>query len=132
VRRTYTGHGLVKQRPALYRKHGIQVAEGPAIMMANEPVTMQVMHLGVTPIRLTTDMTIGYFDAQEGPTYEVAESELEKLTTPPKGVKNPHLPEVDVSSVPTEWSGAVKAFLQKHASLWERKLGLIRGVENRI
>jgi len=38
-------------------------------MMADEPITIQVMHLGVTPLRLTTDMTIGYIDAHEGPTY---------------------------------------------------------------
>ena len=46
--------------------------------------------------------------------------------------KNSPLPEVDVSSVPTEWSGAVKALLQKHSVFWERKLGLIRGKEHRI
>jgi len=118
VRSTYTGHGLVRGRPPLYHKHGIQVAQGPAIMMANEPITIQVMHLGATPLRLTTDMTIGYIDAHEGPTYE--------------GVKKPPLLGVDVSSVPTEWTGAVKALLEKHASLWEGKLGLIRGVEHRI
>jgi len=39
--------------------------------MANEPITIQVKFLGVTPLRLTTDMTIGYIDAHEGPTYEV-------------------------------------------------------------
>jgi len=132
VRSTYTGHGLVKGRPASYHKHGIQVAQGPAIIMANEPVTIQVMHLGVTPLRLTTDMTIAYIDAHEEPTSEVSESELKELATPPKGVKEPPLPELDVSLVPTEWSGAVKALLQKHASLWEGKLGLIRGVEHRI
>jgi len=132
VRSTYTGHGLVKGRPASYHKHGIQVAQGPAIMMANEPVTIQVMHLGVTPLRLTTDMTIAYIDAHEEPTSEVSESELKELATPPKGVKEPPLPELDVSLVPTEWSGAVEALLQKHASLWEGKLGLIRGVEHRI
>ena len=112
VRSTYTGHGLVKGRPPLYHKHGIQVARGPAILMANDPITIQVMHLGVTPLRLTTDMTIGYINAHEGPTYAVLESELEELATPPKGAKKPPLPEVDVSSVPTEWSGAVKALLQ--------------------
>ena len=132
VRSTYTGHGLVKGRPALYYKHGIQVAQGPAIMMANEPVTIQVMHLSVTPCRLTTDMTIWFFRAHEGPTYGVSEIELKELATPPKGVEEPPLPEVDVSSVPTEWSKAVKALLQKTSSPWEGKLGLIRRVEHRI
>jgi len=37
-------------------------------MIADEPITIQVMHLGVTPLRLTTDMTIGYIVAHEGPT----------------------------------------------------------------
>jgi len=132
VRSTYRGHGLVRGRPPLYHKHGIQFAQGPAIVMENEPITIQVVHLSVTPLRLTTDMTIGYIDAHEGPTYEVSESELEKLATPPQVAKKPPLPEVDVSSVPTEWSGALKALLQKHASLWEGKLGLIRGLEHRI
>jgi len=68
----------------------------------------------------------------EGPTYEVSESQLKELVTPPKGATEHPLPEVDVSSVPTEWLGAVKALLQKHVSLWEGKLGLIRGVEHRI
>ena len=79
----------MKVRPALYHKHGIQAAQGPAIMMANEPVTIQVMHQGVTPSRLTTDMTIGCIDAHEGPTYEVSESWLEELPTPPRGSRNP-------------------------------------------
>jgi len=85
VRSTYTGHGLVRGRPPLYHKHGLQVAQGPAIIMADEPITIQVMHLGVTPLRLTTDMSIGYIDAHEGPTYEVSESKLKELATPPKG-----------------------------------------------
>jgi len=101
-------------------------------MMADEPITIQVMHLGVTPLRLTTDMTIRYIDAQEGPTCEVSESELKELATPPKGVEGSPLPKVDVSSVPAEWSGPVKALLQKHSSLWEGKLGLNRGVKHRI
>jgi len=69
VRSTYTRHGLMRGRPFLYHKHGLQVAQGPAMMMANETITIQVMHLGVTPLRLTTDMNIGYIDAHEGPTY---------------------------------------------------------------
>jgi len=58
VRSNYTGHGLMRGRPPLYHKHGLQVARGPAIMMAHEPITIQVMHQGVTPLRVTTDMTI--------------------------------------------------------------------------
>ena len=132
VRSTFTGHGLVKGRPPLYHKHGIQVAQGPAIMTAGEPMAIQVMHLGVTPLRLTTDMTTGYIETHEGPTYEVTESELEELAMPIKGVKDPPLPEVDVSSVPTECTGPLEVLLKKHASLWEGNLGLIRGVEHRI
>jgi len=37
-----------------------------------------------------------------------------------------------VSSVPAEWSGALKALLKQHAPLWGGNLGLIRGVEHRI
>jgi len=76
VEGTYTGHGVVAGRPLLYHNHGIQVAQGPAIMMAGEPITVQLMHLGATPLRLTTDMTVGYIDPYEGPTYEVARDEL--------------------------------------------------------
>jgi len=101
-------------------------------MMANEPLTVQVVHLGVTPLRLTTDMTICYIDAYEGPTYEVSKSELKELATPPKVIEGSPLPKMDVSSVPAEWSRPVKALLQKHSSLWEGKLVLIRGVENRM
>jgi len=102
VRSTCTGRGLVRGRPPLYHKHGLQVAEGPAIMMANEPITIQVMHLGVTPLRLTTDMTVGYIEAHEVQTYEVSESELKELATPPKGAEDLPLTKVDDSSVPTE------------------------------
>jgi len=123
VRITYTGHDLERGRPPIYHKHGLQVAQGPTIMMANEPITIQVMHLGVTPLRQITDMTIGYIDAHEGPSYEVSKRKLKELATPPKGVEDSPLPKVDVSSVPTEWSGAVQALLQKHSALWERKLG---------
>jgi len=37
-----------------------------------------------------------------------------------------------VSSVPDEWSGALRALLKKLAPLWGGNLGLIRGVEHRI
>ena len=37
-----------------------------------------------------------------------------------------------MSSVPEEWSGALRALLKKHAPLWGGYLGLIRGVEHRI
>jgi len=45
-------------------------------MVAGEPITVQVMHFGATPLRLTTDMTVGYIDHNEGPTYEVPRDEL--------------------------------------------------------
>jgi len=64
-------------------------------------------------------MTIEYINTHEGPTYEVLESKLKELATPPKGVDDLPLPKVDASSVPTEWSRPVKALLQKHSSLWE-------------
>jgi len=102
------------------------------MMMANEPTTIQVMHLGDTPLRLTTDMTIEYIDAHERPTYEISERELKELATPPKGVEASPLPKVNASSAPAEWSGPVKTLLERHSSLWEGKLGLIRGVEHRI
>jgi len=71
VQSTYTGHGFATGRPTLYPNHGIQVAQGPAIMVAGEAITFQVMHLSATPLRLTTDMTVGYIDPYEGPTYEL-------------------------------------------------------------
>ena len=37
-------------------------------MVAGEPLTVQVLHLGATPMRLTTDMTVGDFDPYEEPT----------------------------------------------------------------
>jgi len=76
VKGTYTRHGFVSGRPLLYHNHGIQVAQGPAIMVAGEPITVQVMHLGATPLRLSTDMTVGYIDPYMGPTYEVPRDEL--------------------------------------------------------
>ena len=67
VKGTYTGHGFLTGRPLLYHNHGMQVAQGPAIMVAGEPITVQVMHLAATPLRLTTDMTVGFIDPYEGP-----------------------------------------------------------------
>jgi len=132
VKGTYTGHGFVTGRPLLYHNHGIQVARGPAIMVAGEPITVQVLHLGATPLRLTTDMTVGFIDPYEGPTYEVPRDELPERNETSKEEKDSPLPGVDVSSVPDEWSGALRALLQKHAPLWGGNLGLIRGVEHRI
>jgi len=76
VKGNYTGHGFVTERPLLYHNHGIQVAQGPAITVAGEPITVQVMHWGATPLRLTTDMTVGFIDSHEGPTYEVPRDEI--------------------------------------------------------
>ena len=78
VKGTYTGHGFVTGRPPLYHNHGIQVAQGPAIMVAGEPITVQVMHLGATPLQLTTDMTVRFIDPYDGPTYEVPQDELQE------------------------------------------------------
>jgi len=70
--------------------------------------TVQVMHLGATPLRLTTDMTVGYIDPCEGPTYEVPRDELEERDETSKDENGSPLPGVDVSSVPDEWSGALR------------------------
>jgi len=127
-----TGHGFVTGRPLLYHNHGIQVAQGPAIMVAGEPITVQVMHLGASPLRLTTDMTVGFIDPYEGPTYEVPRDKIPECDETSKEEKDSPLPGVDVSSVPEEWSGDLRAPLQKHTPLWGGNLGLIRGVELRM
>jgi len=31
-------------------------------MVAGEPITVQVMHLGATPLRMTTETTVGFID----------------------------------------------------------------------
>ena len=46
-------------RPPLYHNHGVQVAQGPSIMVSGEPSTVQVMHLGAMLLRLTNEMTVG-------------------------------------------------------------------------
>jgi len=132
VKGIYTGHGFVTGRPLLYHNHGIQVAQGPAITVAGEPMTVQVTHLGATPLRLTTDMTMGFIDPYEGPTYEVPRDKLPKRDETSKEEKDSALPGVDVSSVSDEWSEALRALLKRHAPLWGGNFGLIRGVEHRI
>jgi len=132
VKKTYTGHGFVTGRPPLYHNDGTQVAQGPAIMVTDEPMTVQVMHLGATTLWLTTDMTVGYIDPYEGPTYEVSPEDLQECDGTSKEEKESPLPEADVYSVPDEWSGALRALLKKHAPLWGGNLGLIGGVEHRI
>jgi len=132
VKSNYTGHGFITGRPPLYHNHGIQVAQGPAIMVAGEPLTVQVIHLGAAPLRLTSDMTVGCIDPYEGLTYEVSPGELKERDVTSKEEKEAPLPGVDVSSVPDEWSGALRALLKKLAPLWGGTLGLIRGVEHRI
>jgi len=132
VKSTHTGHGFVTGRPPLYQIHRVLVAQRPAIMGAGEPLTVQTMHLGATPLRLTTDMPVGYMDPSEGPTYEVSPDDLKQRDETAKEEKESPLPEVDVPSVPEEWSRALQALLKKHAPLWEGNLALIRGVEHRI
>jgi len=132
VKGTYTGHGFVTGRPLLYHNHCIQVAQGPALMVAGEPITIQLMHLGAMPQRLTTDMTVGYIDPYEGPTYEVPREELQERDETSKEEKDSPVPGVDVSSVHDEWSGALRTLLKKHAPHWGSNLGLIRGAEHRI
>jgi len=101
-------------------------------MMAGEPITIQVMHLGVTLLRLTTKMTIRHIDAHEGPTYEVGKEELQEFLTPTREEEEHPLPAVYIAAVPEEWSGPLKPLLRKHSSLCGGDLGLIRGVKHRI
>ena len=68
VSSTHPGHGYVKGRPQLYDKNGIEGAQGPPILTAGEPLNIQAMHLGATPLRLTTIMIVGYINPYEGPT----------------------------------------------------------------
>jgi len=77
-------------------------------------------------------MTVGCIDPYEGLTYEVSPGELKERDVTSKEEKEAPLPGVDVSSVPDEWSGALRALLKKLAPLWGGTLGLIRGVEHRI
>jgi len=48
-------------------------------MVAGEQLTVQVMHLSAKPLRLTTDMTVGYIDPDEAPAYEMSQNELKEL-----------------------------------------------------
>jgi len=48
----------------------------------------------------------------------VPRNELQKRDKTSKEEKDSPLPGVDVSSVPEEWSGALRALLKKHAPLW--------------
>jgi len=77
-------------------------------------------------------MTVGFIDPYEGPTYEVSSDELKERDGTSKEEKESPLPEVDVSSVPDEWSGALRALLKINAPLWRGDLGMIRGIEHRI
>jgi len=90
------------------------------------------MLLGTTPLRLTTDMTVGYVDRYEGTIYEVSPNELKALDGTNQKEKESPLLEVDVPLVPDEWSGALKALLKKQAPLLGGNSGLIRGVEHGI
>jgi len=132
VKSTYTGHGFSTGRPPFYHNHGIQVAQGHAIIGAGEPITVQVMHEGATPLRLTTYWTVGYIDPNEGPTYEVSPDELKERDGTAKEEKDSPLPGLDVSLVPDESSGALRALLKKQAPFLGGNFGLIRGVEHRI
>jgi len=69
VTSTFTGHGNVAERPRLYLKNGVQFAQGPAIMVSCELLTVSVMRVGATPFRLTNKKTVGYMDPYDGPTY---------------------------------------------------------------
>ena len=128
----YTGHDSITRRPQLYHDHGIHVAQRPSIMVAGEPLTFQVMQLGAMPLRLTPDMTVGYINPYEGPTYEVSPGELRERDGPSEEERESPIPGVDVSSVSDEWSGALMDLLKKHAPLWGRDLGFMRDVEQRI
>jgi len=75
---------------------------------------------------------VGTAADDEGPTYEVSPKELKELDGKTQKEKECPLPGVDMSFVPEEWSGALKALLKKHAPLWGGNLGLIRGVEHRV
>jgi len=90
------------------------------------------MHLGATPLRLPTDMAVGYIKIYEGPTYEMSPNERKKLYGKTEDDKESPLPGVDVSSVPDEWSEALKALLKKHVPLWVTNMRLISGVEHHI
>jgi len=48
-------------------------------MSESEPFTVQVMNLGTTPLSLTIDMTVGYIDPYERPTYEMSKNALKTL-----------------------------------------------------
>jgi len=132
VKSTCTGHGFAAGRPTLYHDHGVIVAQGPAIMVTGEQLTVQVMDVGTTPLRLTTDMTVGYIDLYEAPTCEVSPNELKELDGTTQKDKESPLPGVDLSSEPDKWSGAHKALLKKHAPFWGGNLGLMSCVERRI
>jgi len=102
--------------------------------VAGEPITVQVMHLGATPLRLTTDMTVGSIDPNERQTYEVFPDEFKERDGTAKEEKDFPLPEGDASSLHDAWSGALGALFlfKKHALLWGGKLERIRGVEHFI
>jgi len=122
---TYSGHGFVKRRPSLYHKLRLKFAQGPAIMVAGDPLTIQVVHSGATPLRLTKDTTMAYIDLSEEPTDEVSPVELKELRGTTKKKEESPLRGAEVLSVPDKWSAALKALLREHAPLYRGHLGLI-------
>jgi len=73
-------------------------------------------------------MTVGFTDPYEGPTYEVPRDKIPERDGTSKEEKDSPLPGVDVSSVPDEWSGDLRAHLKKHVPLGGGKFEFIRGV----
>jgi len=94
-------------------------------MVAGDPLTIQVVHSGATPLRLTKDTTMAYIDLSEEPTDEVSPVELKELRGTTKKKEESPLRGAEVLSVPDKWSAALKALLREHAPLYRGHLGLI-------
>jgi len=78
----FAGRGTMKGKSSLYHKHGLPVAQVPGIKEAERSLTIQVMHLSVTPLRWTTRQVVAFIERHADPAFKVTTGDMEALSHP--------------------------------------------------
>lgn len=134
VRGKFQGHGLVHGSPKVHAKHGVQVANGPAVLYKDTLHTVQVINPSKKDVRLPVGTVLATVTPFEGPVIEVTEEELHALErkAEKRATATAAQMQIDLGHVPEELREKLKELVVKHQSLWDGTLGLIKNTEHRI
>lgn len=128
----FVGAGLAVPKNALFLKHGLHLASGPVPSDSGRPFLVQVANPQNRRVKLPAGTKVGVVEHYEGSLLAVTQKMMDTLEKRASAPAQPVQPEVDLGNVPPELAERLTEILQRHSTLWDGTLGLMKQTQHRI